>query len=318
MPGGLVALLDDVSVIAKAAAASIDDVSVAAGQAGSKAAGVVIDDAAVTPKYVTGITPARELPIIWGITKGSLRNKLLILLPGALLLSWILPAAIVFLLMLGGAYLSYEGAEKILEKLGGEHHGETLEDPIKDPAKFEKERVSGAIRTDLILSAEIMAISLNEIAEVSDQFWVRAAALAAVGIGMTFVVYGAVALIVKMDDIGLHLAKKDSALARKTGAGLVHAMPQVLTALSAIGTVAMLWVGGGIILHSLEQLGVEAPADMAHGIQHAVEATTGAFSGILGWFSYAISSALVGLVLGTVLVFLAHKVFKLGDTHDHG
>lgn len=318
MPGGLVALLDDVAVIAKAAAASIDDVSIAAGRAGSKAAGVVIDDAAVTPKYVTGITPARELPIIWGITKGSLRNKLLILLPGALILSWILPAAIVFLLMLGGAYLSYEGAEKILEKLGGEHHGETLEDPIEDPAKFEKERVSGAIRTDLILSAEIMAISLNEIAEVSDQFWVRAAALAAVGIGITFVVYGAVALIVKMDDIGLHLAKKESALARKTGTGLVHAMPHVLTLLSAIGTVAMLWVGGGIILHSLEQLGVHGPADLAHGVQHAVEEATGALSGVLGWLSYAASSALLGLVLGAVLVMLIHKVIGLGGSHDDG
>lgn len=318
MPGGLVALLDDVAVIAKAAAASIDDVSIAAGRAGSKAAGVVIDDAAVTPKYVTGITPARELPIIWGITKGSLRNKLLILLPGALILSWILPAAIVFLLMLGGAYLSYEGAEKILEKLGGEHHGETLEDPIEDPAKFEKERVSGAIRTDLILSAEIMAISLNEIAEVSDQFWVRAAALAAVGIGITLVVYGAVALIVKMDDIGLHLAKKESALARKTGTGLVHAMPHVLTLLSAIGTVAMLWVGGGIILHSLEQLGVHGPADLAHGVQHAVEEATGALSGVLGWLSYAASSALLGLVLGAVLVMLVHKVFGLGGSHDDG
>ena len=318
MPGGLVALLDDVAVIAKAAAASIDDVSIAAGRAGSKAAGVVIDDAAVTPKYVTGITPARELPIIWGITKGSLRNKLLILLPGALILSWILPAAIVFLLMLGGAYLSYEGAEKILEKLGGEHHGETLEDPIEDPAKFEKERVSGAIRTDLILSAEIMAISLNEIAEVSDQFWVRAAALAAVGIGITFVVYGAVALIVKMDDIGLHLAKKESALARKTGTGLVHAMPHVLTLLSAIGTVAMLWVGGGIILHSLEQLGIHGPADLAHDVQHAVEEATGALSGVLGWLSYAASSALLGLVLGVVLVMLIHKVFGLGGSHDDG
>lgn len=316
MPGGLVALLDDISVIAKAAAASVDDVTLAASRAGSKAAGVVIDDAAVTPKYVTGLTPARELPIIWNITKGSLRNKLLILLPGALLLSWLLPAAIVFLLLMGGAYLSYEGAEKIMEKLGGGHHGKTLDDPIEDPAKFEKERVNGAIRTDLILSAEIMAISLNEIAAISDDFWVRAAALAAVGIGITFVVYGAVALIVKMDDIGLHLAEKESPFAARFGEGLVRAMPKVLTALSFIGTIAMLWVGGGIIVHSLEELGVHAPADVAHAIQHAVEAATGALAGVLGWLAYAASSALVGLALGTVLAVLIHKVFKVGSA-DH-
>ena len=196
MPGGLMAVLDDVSIIARAAAASIDDVSVAAGKAGTKAAGVVIDDAAVTPGYVTGLTPARELPIIWNITQGSLKNKLLILLPGALLLSWLLPQAIIFLLMLGGGYRCYEGAEKVLEKLGEPKHGQTLEDPIEDVAEFETQRVKGAIRTDMILSAEIMAISLNEIATITDSFWTRAGALAAVGIAITFVVYGAVALIV--------------------------------------------------------------------------------------------------------------------------
>ena len=318
MPGGLVALLDDVAVIARVAAASVDDVAAAAGKAGSKAAGVVIDDAAVTPKYVTGLTPARELPIIWSITKGSLKNKLIILLPGALLLSWFLPWAITILLMLGGAYLSYEGAEKIQEKLFGEHHGKTLDDPIEDPAQFEKERINGAIRTDLILSAEIMAISLSEISAISDEFWVRAAALAAVAIGITFVVYGAVALIVKMDDIGLHMAKKDSRLSTAIGEGLVHSMPRVLTALSFIGTIAMLWVGGGIILHGLEELGVHAPADFAHGIQHAVEVATGGLGGVLGWLSYAVASAVVGLLLGFVLVLVIHKVLKLGDSHKHG
>ena len=136
MPGGLLALLDDISVIARTAAAPIDDVSVAAGKASSKAAGVVIDDAAVTPSYVTGLDPKRELPIIWKITKGSFKNKLLILLPGALLLSQFLPSAIIFILMLGGAYLSFEGAEKVLEKLGGEKHGKPLDDVIEDPAKL--------------------------------------------------------------------------------------------------------------------------------------------------------------------------------------
>lgn len=312
MPGGLVALLDDISVIARVAAASVDDVGIAAGKAGSKAAGVVIDDAAVTPSYVTGLTPARELPIIWNITKGSLKNKLIFLLPGALLLAQFLPVAIIFLLMLGGAYLSYEGAEKVMEKLGGEHHGETLEDPIEDPAEFERDRINGAIRTDLILSAEIMAIALSEIQAMTDDFWIRAAALATVGVAITIAVYGAVALIVKMDDVGLHLADKRSAPARAIGRGLLHAMPRLLVALSVIGTVAMLWVGGGIILHGLEQLGVHGPADLAHGIQHAVEVATGALGGVLGWLSYAGLSALVGLALGAVIALLLHKVLKVG------
>ncbi|MCP5383773.1 MAG: DUF808 domain-containing protein [Sphingomonadaceae bacterium] len=312
MPSGLAALLDDVSIIARAAAASVDDIGVAASKAGTKAAGVVIDDAAVTPSYVTGLSPARELPIIWSITKGSLKNKLIFLLPGALILSWLLPVAITFLLLLGGAYLCYEGAEKVLEKLGGEKHGKTLEDVIEDPAEFEKDRINGAIRTDLILSAEIMAISLNEIASISDDFWIRAAALAAVGILITFVVYGAVALIVKMDDVGLHLAERSSALARKIGCMLVKGMPMLLIALSFIGTIAMLWVGGGIIIHALHELGFDPFYDLGHGLQHGVEEATGAMSGILGWLSYAGYSAVFGLVLGAVIAFVLHKVFKLG------
>ncbi|MEC9066182.1 DUF808 domain-containing protein [Pelagerythrobacter marinus] len=310
MPGGLVALLDDVSVIARTAAASIDDVGVAASRAGTKAAGVVIDDAAVTPSYVTGLSPARELPIIWKITKGSFRNKLLILLPGALLLSEFLPAAIIFVLMLGGAYLSYEGAEKVLEKLGGAKHGKTLDDPIEDPAAFEKKRVSGAIRTDLILSAEIMAITLNEVAV--ETFLTRAAVLALVGAVITVVVYGSVALIVKMDDVGLHLAGRESTLSRRVGRFLLAAMPKLLVALSLIGTVAMLWVGGGIILHGLHELGLHAPADWAHAVQHAVEGATGALSGILGWATYAALSALFGLLLGGAIAFVLHKVLGLG------
>ena len=316
MPGGLVALLDDISVIARTAAASIDDVSVAAGKASSKAAGVVIDDAAVTPSYVTGLDPKRELPIIWKITKGSFKNKLLILLPGALLLSQFLPSAIIFILMLGGAYLSFEGAEKVLEKLGGEKHGKTLDDVIEDPAKFESQRVNGAIRTDLILSAEIMAITLNEVA--AESLWIRAGVLAIVGIGITVVVYGAVALIVKMDDVGLHLAERESSAAQSFGRFLLHAMPWLLTALSFIGTIAMLWVGGGIILHGLHELGIHGPSDWAHGIQHAVEAVSGGLSGILGWATYAAISALVGLAIGFVIVFVLHKVFGFGHGVGEG
>jgi uncharacterized protein len=310
MPSGLVALLDDISIIARTAAASIDDIGVAAGKAGSKAAGVVIDDAAVTPGYVTGLDPSRELPIIARIARGSLINKLVFLLPGALLLSEFLPQAIVWLLLAGGAFLAYEGAEKVIEKLGGEKHGATLEDPIVDPVEFENARVSGAVRTDLILSAEIMAITLAEVADES--LLTRAGVLAVVGVIITVAVYGAVAGIVKMDDVGLHLAQKKGSGTQALGRALVHAMPKLLTVLSVVGTVAMLWVGGGIVLHSLHELGVHGPSDIAHGVQHAVEAATGGLAGVLGWFTYAAVSALVGLVLGALVAFILHKVLKVG------
>jgi uncharacterized protein len=311
MPAGLVALLDDVSIIARAAAASIDDIGVAASKAGTKTAGVVIDDAAVTPSYVTGFKPARELPIIWQITKGSLKNKLLILLPGALLLSFFLPSAIIFILLAGGAYLSYEGAEKVMEKLGGAKHGKTLEDPIEDPAKFEKQRVAGAIRTDLILSAEIMAITLNEVA--AEDFVTRAGVLAVVGVAVTVFVYGAVALLVKVDDLGLHLTEKPSEAAQRFGRFLLKAMPVLLAGLSLIGTVAMLWVGGGIILHGMHELGLHSLSDWAHDAQVAVEAATGSLAGILGWVTYAALSALVGLALGMIIALVLHKVLKVGN-----
>ena len=252
MSGGLLALLDDVAVIAKAASASLDDVGVVAGRAGAKAAGVVIDDTAVTPAYVTGITPDRELPIIARITLGSLRNKILFLLPAALLLSQFLPWAITPILMLGGAYLCFEGAEKVLEKVSGEDHGETLDDEIHDSVAFENERAKGAIRTDLILSGEIMAITLASVAE--EPFLTRALVLALVGVVITLAVYGVVALIVKMDDIGLALARRRSQAWRTIGRGLVKAMPRILTVVAGVGTVAMLWVGGGIIVHGLETL----------------------------------------------------------------
>lgn len=315
MPSGLVALLDDVSVIARMAAASIDDVGAGVAKAGGKAAGVVIDDAAVTPAYVTEFTPDRELPIIWAITKGSLRNKLLILLPLALVLSEFLPFAIIPLLMIGGLYLSFEGAEKVIEAFGGAKHGETLEDPVEDLATFEKERTSGAIRTDFILSAEIMAIALSEVAEAA--LVQRALILAVVAVGITFVVYGAVALIVKMDDIGLHLTQRESSMAQRTGRVLLHAMPRLLDFISTAGTVAMLWVGGGILLHGLEELGLAAPAHLAHGLQHWVEDASGALGGVLGWISYAVAAAFAGLVIGAVAAMLVHwfQTLRGGAVH---
>lgn len=316
MPTGLVALLDDISVIAKAAAASIDDVGVAAAKAGTKAAGVVIDDAAVTPSYVTEFTPDRELPIIWQIAKGSLKNKLLFLLPGASLLSEFVPWAITPLLMMGGLFLCYEGAEKVLEKLGGAKHGETLEDPVEDLASFEQERVSGAVRTDLILSAEIMAIAL---AEVADQpLLSRVLILALVGVVITVAVYGAVALIVKMDDIGLHMVKeRSSAAAKAIGRGLLHAMPRLLTALSAIGTLAMLWVGGHILVDGASKLGFKPPYDAIHAVEHAVHEASGALGGVLGWLTNSTLSGVVGLILGAMVTFAIHKVpAMLGRSAD--
>ncbi|WP_408589481.1 DUF808 domain-containing protein [Novosphingobium sp.] len=309
MPSGLVALLDDISVIAKVAAASLDDVGVAAAKAGTKAAGVVIDDAAVTPSYVTEFTPDRELPIIWLIAKGSLRNKLLILLPAALALSELLPGAITPLLMLGGLYLCFEGAEKVLEKLGDEKHGDTLGDPIADLAQFERDRISGAIRTDFILSAEIVAIALAEVS--GEGLLARALILALVAVVITALVYGAVALIVKMDDMGLHLAKRRDAASRHIGAMLLRAMPILLALLSTVGTLAMLWVGGGILLHGAHELGMHAPSNLAHAVQHTVEQATGPLGAWLGWLTYAVLSALAGLALGAIVAVAVHAVQKL-------
>ncbi len=313
MPSGLVALLDDVTIIARAASASVDDIAAAAGRAGSKTAGVVIDDAAVTPGYVTGLSPARELPIIWAITKGSFFNKLIILLPGAILLSEFLPGLIIWILMLGGAFLCYEGAEKVIEKLGGAKHGKTLEDEIADPAQFEKKRIEGAIRTDLILSAEIMAITLNELDLPT--WWERGLALALVAIVVTVVVYGAVAMIVKIDDVGLALAQREDAASRQIGLFLVNSVPYLLTALSLIGTIAMLWVGGGIIVHGTHEVGFDLLYDVAHGAEYAVAGAAGALSGVAGWLTYATISGLIGLALGAAIAFVLHKVIGYEGAH---
>ncbi|MDE2406087.1 MAG: DUF808 domain-containing protein [Sphingomonadales bacterium] len=306
MSSGLLALLDDIALIARAAAASVDDVAAGVAKAGAKAAGVVIDDAAVTPAYATGFTPDRELPIIWKIAKGSLRNKLVLLLPAALLLSQFLPWAIVPLLMLGGLYLCFEGAEKVVEKVL--HHGEDHVDrdgPVDemegyDLASFENERVTGAVRTDLILSAEIMAIALAQVETLP--FAMRAAVLALVGVGITALVYGAVALLVKLDDIGLHMCGEGAGRpSRRIGLALLHGTPRVLDGLAAIGTAAMLWVGGGILLHGSEELGWPAPAALAHAVEHGLAAAGGAIGGVLGWIGYAAAAALAGLLAGGIV-----------------
>jgi len=208
---GLIALLDDVAAISKVAAASIDDVAGQAAKAGAKAAGAVIDDAAVTPKYMKGFNADRELPIVWKIARGSIFNKLVILLPVALALSALAPWAIPPLLMLGGAYLCYEGAHKVahLFHKTDTHDSEKHIHPEGDGAALEEERVRGAIKTDFILSAEIMTIALSTI-PVEDSLLMKGIILALVAVAITVAVYGFVALVVKADDIGLHLARRGS------------------------------------------------------------------------------------------------------------
>ncbi len=304
MPSGLVALLDDVASITKLAAASLDDIGAAAGKAGTKAAGVVLDDTAVTPRYVTGFTPDRELPIIARIARGSLRNKLLILLPAAIALSAFAPWAITPLLMAGGAYLCFEGTEKVFEAFHG-HHGHAEAEPLAlEAAEVEQEKVSGAIRTDFILSAEIMAIALADVAD--RPLGIQAAVLAAVGILITIGVYGVVGLIVKMDDIGLHLASKRSSLGRLIGRGLVLAMPKLMKGLGVIGTAAMIWVGGGIIIHGMEEFGFTAlPHSLHHFAEEAGHAVPAA-SGAVNWLVTAAVSGVVGLVVGGIAVAALH------------
>lgn len=306
MAGGLVALFDDVAVIARAAAASVDDIGAAAGRASAKAAGVVVDDAAVTPQYVHGLTADRELPIIRRIATGSLRNKLLILLPAVLLLSQFVPVLLTPILMLGACYLCYEGAEKVWHKLRPHHDDHAAgEEALPD----EDTVVSGAVRTDFILSAEIMVISLNEV--VDQPFVFRAVILAVVAVGITVLVYGVVGLIVKMDDVGLALAERPGKGVARFGRGLVKAMPRLLTALTVIGTAAMLWVGGHILLVGTDELGLTFLYDVVHHLEEAAAAATGALGSVVGWLVNTFASALLGLVVGAavvvVMTFTLHR-----------
>jgi predicted DNA repair protein MutK len=307
MPSGLIALLDDVAMIAKLAAASLDDVAGAAGKAGTKAAGVVIDDTAVTPRYVVGLAPERELPIIGKIAWGSVKNKLLFLLPAALLLTAFAPFLVTPLLMIGGCYLAFEATEKIVEKLLGEHeHQKAVIDAIDDSRALERLQVKGAIRTDFILSAEIMAIALASLGHLT--LATTAVALALVALAITAGVYGAVALIVKLDDIGMHMAKRRRSSARAIGTALVRVVPGMLTGLSGIGTAAMLWVGGGILLHGLEELHVAENIPHAlHTLAHAAAAHAAPLSGVVEWLIGAFGSALAGIVVGGVIVVVVRR-----------
>lgn len=303
MASGLFALLDDVAAIAKIAAASIDDMTAAAGKATAKAAGVVVDDTAVTPRYVAGLSPARELPIIGKIALGSLRNKLLILLPAAMLLSAFAPWAITPILMLGGAYLCFEGAEKLAEALGfGHHHATSAAEESTSSVELEKLRVSGAIRTDLILSAEIMAIALGDVA--NSPLMTQAVVLAIVSLVVTAGVYGVVALLVKMDDMGIGLWKRSSSPpVRAAARGLVRGMPRVMSFLSTVGIAAMLWMGGQIILHGLEHFGLHLLPDAIHSGAAAIASLAPDFlHEIVEWIVSAAGAAIVGIGMGAIIV----------------
>ena len=311
MAGGLVALLDDVATIAKAAAASADDVAAAAGRTSAKAAGVVVDDAAVTPQFVNGVSPKRELPIIWKITKGSLVNKLIIILPIALLLSQFAPWIITPILMLGGSYLCFEGMEKVWEKIEHSRHknaaDEQMDKAVNREPKDEKSLVKSAIFTDLILSTEIMVISLNEVA--SEPLLERAAVLIVVALAITLVVYGVVGLLIKMDDIGLHLSKKDGAISA-FGNGLVKAMPIVLNIIGIVGTFAMLWVGGHIMLVGLEETGWwRWPEEIVHHLESMVP------GGFVGWLANTGCSLVFGAIWGAIIVLVVH-LLPFGKKHE--
>jgi predicted DNA repair protein MutK len=305
---GLISLLDDVVAITKVAAASLDDIVGQAAKAGTKAAGVVIDDTAVTPRYVVGFSSKRELPIVGKIAMGSLRNKLFILLPAALLLSYFAPWAITPLLMIGGVYLCYEGAEKVYEIVvphSAHEHEAQIGSVAVNAKSVEDEKVAGAIKTDFILSAEITAIALAAIQ--TDSILTKAMVLVVVSVGITVGVYGVVAMIVKADDLGVMLARNQSdsmlgALSRSLGRALVRGMPVLLTILSAVGTAAMIWVGGGIIVHGLEVYGLHAIGAFIHHVAAAAAHALPASGGAVEWIVAATGAGIFGLAIGAVLI----------------
>ncbi|MCZ4351027.1 DUF808 domain-containing protein [Roseovarius aestuarii] len=298
---GLLALLDDVAAIAKLAAAQLDDVAAQASKAGAKAAGVVIDDAAVTPKYVTGLPAARELPIVWKIARASFFNKLVILLPAALLLNAFLPFLLTPLLMIGGAYLCFEGAEKVWHLIVPHQEHGPQQATTLDAAHLEEQRVKGAIKTDFILSAEIMTISLAQI-EI-DTVWIQGLALALVAVAITALVYGAVALLVKADDFGILLSTKtDFGAIRAIGRGIVKSMPAVMAVIATIGTLAMLWVGGSILVHGLSDLGWHFPYEQIKYAAKLASEAVGSAAGFVNWFVTAALDGILGLAAGFILI----------------
>lgn len=317
MAGGLVGLLDDVASLAKLAAASIDDVGAAAGRASVKSAGVVIDDTAVTPAYVHGLAAQRELPIIRRIATGSLRNKVLFILPAALLLSEFLPTLVEIILMLGGTYLCFEGAEKIHHRWahrGAAPDAAAMPAAAVDPDQEEK-TIASAIRTDFILSGEIMVIALKEV--LDEGFVSRAVILVVVALVITAAVYGVVALIVKMDDIGLKMVETGKPAAQRVGTLLVTGMPKVLAVLSTVGTAAMVWVGGHILIAGADELGWHGPHDVVHHLEEPFH-DVAAVGGVLSWLVNTAASAVVGLAVGFLAVAIVARLPFGKGTGEHG
>lgn len=323
MAGSFFALLDDIAVLAKATAASVDDVSVlakaaasatddivaGASKAASKTAAVLIDDTAVAPQYLQGISPARELPIVWRIARGSLVNKAIVIAAIMLLSLWA-PWVFPWALILGGAYLTFEGSEKLVHYLKKKHAkslGEATEEVLTRKPQDESSVVRSAVTTDLVLSIEIMLISMSNLN--SDIWWMRLAMLAIVGLLMTGLVYGSVGLLIKFDDMGVWIAKRGvvrkSLTLQKLGRGLVKLMPAVFRALSIIGTAAMLWVGGHLLLANSAEIGFKAPLEFVHHITHGIQ------GGIVLWIVDALLSAILGTAAGLVLVAVKNIISKV-------
>lgn len=312
MASGLFALLDDIAVLARGTAASLDDIALGASRASVKSAGILIDDAAVTPGYVMGLNPKRELPVVGKITLGSLRNKFLIVIPVILLLSAFAPWVFPYLLILGGAYLVYEGAEKVLGWLGFGHSEKHLE-AVTGNAEGEKKMVSSAVRTDLVLSIEIMLISLSAL-ELQDNNWIsQLLALSFIALLMTALVYGAVAILVKLDDIGLHMARREKRPVRLFGLGLIKAMPKVFSTLSIVGTLAMLWVGGHLLWKSVGDVGVKFVYDSLHTVEDFLHH----FHPVVAWFGDTLASAFIGLAMGLVLAGVATVAKRIFRKKNH-
>ncbi|MCJ8164686.1 DUF808 domain-containing protein [Pontibacter sp. E15-1] len=304
MASGLLALLDDISALVKVSAASLDDVPAQVAKTTGKVSGIVIDDTAVTPKYVVGLDPSRELSIIFQIAKKSVINKIVFLSPAALLLGFFAPWAITPILMLGGAYLCFEGYEKVhsmFSKHPDAAHGEGQEPVVTTPEELEKTRVQGAVRTDLILSSEIVAITYASVAD--KPLMMQIAVMLAVAIFITVAVYGFVGLIVKADDIGVHMAKENHhPQVRKIGRGIVKLMPRFLVILGYVGTAAMLWVGAEIIAH-----GLPFTSHALDSLEHALANVP-----VLAWVAKVLLLGICGLILGAIIekiVALIRKAF---------
>lgn len=299
MASSLLALLDDIATI-------LDDVSVLAKVAAKKTAGVLGDDLALNAQQVSGVKADRELPVVWAVAKGSFINKA-ILVPAALAISAFAPWAVTPLLMIGGAFLCYEGFEKLAHKLlhsrayEEAHHQEltqALANPAVDLRLVEKDKIKGAVRTDFILSAEIIAITLGTVAQ--SEFMVQLGVLAGIAVVMTVGVYGLVAGIVKLDDFGLYLSQRAGAVAQGAGAAILRAAPWLMKGLSVAGTAAMFLVGGGILVHGVPPLG--------HAIERIAEGLPGAF----GVLANLLLDALVGMVAGAVVLGVVTLAQKMG------